>query len=60
MVPINQCLEILNGNKSKQQYTRNDCELIRSLLYIFAEIEIGQLSSEFFSKNNIFSQLKAA
>lgn len=54
MVPINQCLEILNGNKSKQQYTRNDCELIRSLLYIFAEIEIGQLSSEFFSKNNFF------
>ena len=60
MVPISQCLEILNRNSKQIKYSQSDCEMLRSILYVFAEIEIDILTSESFSNNTIFSQLKAA
>ena len=51
MVPISQCLEILNRNSKQIKYSQSDCEMLRSILYVFAEIEIDILTSESFSNN---------
>lgn len=60
MVSISKCLEILNRNSKQIEYSHRECELLRSLLYVFAEIEIEQLTRETFTNNIIFSQSKAA